>query len=142
MQIVHYFYFFFPYKYSEPKAQPSRLFLAQPGVLVYIVRLGDVSKEGKGSSLRMISRQTRMAASAPMLSFSVWPSWMSSQFSPQKPSGQSHRYRSLGSWLTQTPPFRQGRSRHSFRSMQPLPSGDMTRPSPQLDIFCVFFRFC
>lgn len=83
-------------------------------------------------SLNMMSKQTNMAASAPMLSLSVCPSWINSQFSPQNPSGQLHRYRSFGSKLMQVPPFRQGKSRHSSLSMQSLPSGDMIRPSPQL----------
>lgn len=85
-----------------------------------------------GCSLNMISRQTKMAARAPMLSLSVCPSWMSSQFSPQYPSGQMQRYRSRGSRFWHVPPLRQGRSRHSSLSMQSLLSGDMTRPSPQL----------
>lgn len=89
MQIVHYFYFFFLINIQSQKRKTFQTFLAQPGVLVF--RKKEELVRRKGSSLRMISRQTRMAASAPMLSFSVWPSWMSSQFSPQKPSGQSHR---------------------------------------------------
>lgn len=73
-----------------------------------------------------------MAARAPILSFSVCPSWTNSQFSPQKPSGQIHLYRKRGSWLMHLPPFRQGKSMHSFLSMQPLLSGVRTLPSPQL----------
>lgn len=83
-------------------------------------------------SLRMISRQTRMAAKAPMLSLSVWPSCTNSQLAPQKPSRHRHWYRSFGSRLMHVAPFRHGRSRHSFRSMQPLPSGDIILPSPHL----------
>ena len=82
--------------------------------------------------LRMIRRQTRIAARAPMLSLSVCPSWTSSQLAPQKPSRQRHWYRSFGSMLMHVAPLRQGRSRHSFRSMHPLPSGDMILPSPHL----------
>lgn len=83
-------------------------------------------------SLSMMSKQTSMAASAPMPSFSFWPSWTSSQFSPQKPSGHMHRYRILGSWFRHTPPFRHGLSKHSFLSTHPFRSGVMMRPSPQL----------
>lgn len=97
-------------------------------------------------SLKMINRQTRMAASAPMLSFSVCPSCMSSQFAPQKPSGQLQLYRNVGSKLMHWAPFMHGRSKHSLRSMQLLPSGVMTRPSPQLyityvgvDLHFIFF---
>lgn len=90
-------------------------------------------------SLRMIRRQTRMAASAPMLNFNVCPSWISSQFSPQNPSGHMQRYRNRGSRFTHWAPFKQGKSRHSFRSIQPLPSGDITRPSPQLFLYLSFF---
>lgn len=47
-------------------------------------------------------------------------------------SGQMHRYRRRGSRLMQVAPFRQGRSKHSLRSTQPLVSEDMMRPSLQL----------
>lgn len=93
-----------------------------------------------GCSLNIISRQTRMAARAPMLSLSVCPSCISSQFSPQKPSGQMHRYRSRGSKLMHVAPFRHGKSKHSLRSMQSLPSCVGTRPSPQLFQFIQLLR--
>lgn len=92
----------------------------------------ELSAERKDYSLSIMSRQTRMAARAPMLSLRVCPSWIRSQCSPQKPGGQMQRYRSLGSWLMHVPPCRQGLSRHSFLSTQPFRSGDCTRPSPQL----------
>lgn len=82
--------------------------------------------------LNMIIRQTNMAPKAPMLSFRRCPSCTSSQFSPQQPSGQMQRYRRRGSKLMHVPPFRQGMSKHSLRSTQPLVSADMMRPSLHL----------
>lgn len=46
---------------------------------------------------KIINKQTKMAANAPMLNFNVCPSCTNSQFSPQNPSGHKHRYRNRGS---------------------------------------------
>lgn len=77
-------------------------------------------------------RQTKMAPRAPILNLSLCPSCTSSQFSPQYPSGQMQRYRRRGSRFIHVPPFIHGKSRHSFRSTQPLVSVAMMRPSLQL----------
>ena len=82
--------------------------------------------------LRIIKRQTRMAARAPIENLRTWPSWMVSQFSPQKPSGQIQWYRNVGSLFIHVPPLRHGKSKHSSRSIQPLLSGDVIWPSPHL----------
>lgn len=93
---------------------------------------GSGEGEQREDLLRMVSKQTSIAARAPMPSLSVWPSCTSSQFSPQNPSRQTQRQRRRGSWLIQLPPLRHGLSKHSFLSVQPLPSGETMRPSPQL----------
>ena len=72
--------------------------------------------------LRMINKQTKMAARAPILSRSICSSCMSSQLAPEYPAVHKHLYLSLVSRLEHDPPFRQGLSRHSFLSSHPLPS--------------------
>ena len=81
----------------------------------------------------MISKQTSMAARAPMLRRSICSSCMSSQLAPEKPVVQAHLYRSFVSRLTQVPPLRQGLSRHSLRSSHPFPSGVTRWPRGHLN---------
>lgn len=80
----------------------------------------------------MINKQAITAAKALVLSFRACRSFMNMQFSPQKFSGQTHRYLKRGSWFMHVPPFKHGMSRHSLRSTHPLPSDETTIPSPQL----------
>ena len=83
--------------------------------------------------LRMISKQTRMAARAPMLSLRICSSCMSSQLAPENPAVHAHLYLSVLSLFMQEPPLRQGLSRHSFRSSHPFPSGVTRCPRGHLN---------
>ena len=115
--VWHFFFLFFSWIHDFEQLQLDYRYMQQLLVLL----------------LSMISKQTSMAARAPILRRRICSSCISSQLAPENPVVHRHLYLSLVSLLTQDPPLRHGLSKHSFRSSHPLPSGVTRWPRGHLN---------